>query len=88
MYNAESLWARYFVEADYFSDDSDMEYIGQHRTADASAAEYYSRAPMITGHKAYCPMPAGCGLSIWSGLRTTRSCSQSLSQTNIYGSTT
>lgn len=62
MYNAASLWGRHFVEAEYFHQDADLEHVGQHRMSDAPAVAYYSYASMITGHKAYCPVPAGFGM--------------------------
>ncbi|CDF39728.1 unnamed protein product [Chondrus crispus] len=62
MYNAASLWGRYFVEAEDFFQDADLEQVRQHRMSDAPAVAYYRYASMITGHKAYCPVPAGFGM--------------------------
>lgn len=62
LFNAVSLWGRYFVEAGYYHDDAEVDRLGSYEFGTAPSAAYYCYAALVTGHDTYCPLPRNIGM--------------------------
>ena len=62
LYNAVSLWGRYFVEAGFYHDDAEVGRLGSYEFGEAPSAAYYCYASLVTGHDTYVPVPRNLGL--------------------------
>jgi hypothetical protein len=61
--NAFSLWGRYLAEGGFYSDDAEIDRLGDLQFAENPAAAYYAYAALVTGENVYCPLPHSLGVS-------------------------
>jgi len=62
LFNAASLWGRYFVEGGFYHDDADVHRLGSFEFATSPSAAHYAYAALVTGHDTYCPVPRNLGM--------------------------